>query len=112
MADFAIASTSAEQIRGTLNPVDKDGKASVPDGPIMVTKESGAGDYAQVAERPLEIVYKSAAAADVSVFVVTGHSLNGPDISDRVTCTTTLFVPPTPPMTSLGQSFSAPEPKA
>lgn len=111
MADFAIASDSSQQIRGTLNPVDADNKASILDGPVMVTVESGSGDFQQDAAKPNEIVYRSSAADGVTVFVVTGRSLNGPAVSDRVTYTTSLAIPPTPPLSNLGQTFSAPEPK-
>lgn len=111
MADFAIASDSSQQIRGTLNPKDAAGAASVLDGPVIVTVESGAGDFTQDSTKPMEIVYRSAAADSVTVFVVTGRSLNGPAVSDRVTYTTSLVVPPTPPLADLGQTFSAPEPK-
>lgn len=111
MADYAIASDSSQQIRGTLNPVDADGKVSVLDGPVLVTVESGAGDFTQDSTKPMEIVYRSSAADGVTVFNVSGRSLNGPQVSDRVTYTTSLFVPPTPPMTNLGQTFGAPEAK-
>lgn len=109
MADFSIASDSASQIRSTLHPVDKDGKDSTPDGPIMVTVESGSGDFAQDSTKPLEIVYRSSASEGVTVYVVTGRSLNGPPVTDRVTYTVSAS---TPPMTDLGQTFSAPESKA
>lgn len=109
MAELAIKSDTSEEVVGTLKPVDKDQKEAILDGPVMVTVESGSGDFKQDSAKPLDVVYRSGAVEGVTIYTVTGRSLNGPPVTDRVTYTVSKV--PAPALADLGQTFGAPEPK-
>lgn len=81
-------------------------------GPLEIVKESGDGDFRQDSLSPNDFEVLSGSAAGESIFAVTGTDAAGNKASDRVVLTVSLFVPPIPPLDSLGLTADAPSPKA
>lgn len=95
MADLAVTcSTADEGILIDMHPASADGKDAVPEGPIVITKDSGDGDWRQNSTTPLEFEVVAGIAAGDSVFSVRGHSKGAPDVVEKVTLSVTLAAPP------------------
>lgn len=77
-------------------------------GPLVITKDSGDGDFKQDSAVPGDFEVLSGSAAGDSIFSVSGSDAAGNKVSDRVILSVSLFVPPPPVLDSLGLVADAP----
>lgn len=114
MADLPVSCDSSQGVMVHAHPHSAatadfpSGQPVALAGPLTVVKESGDGDFKQDSAVPGDLEVLSGSVAGDSIFTVTGTDAAGNSTSDRVILTVTLFVPPVPPLASLGLTADSP----